>query len=71
MQWVASCILILAVLFSGQKVGCGHYCLFCSSEKKRFASLDACQKHMRDKGHCRVVREGLAMLEYEEFYDYR
>lgn len=45
-------------------------CLMCN-ERKRFYSLDACQKHMRDKGHCRVARSVKEMIEFEDFYDYR
>lgn len=46
-------------------------CLLCNEKGRRFRSLDACQKHMKDKAHCRVAHDGNAMLEYEEFYDYR
>lgn len=53
------------------KVGSGNMCLLCNEKRRRFYSVDACQKHMRDKGHCRVAHEASDMLEYEEFYDYR
>ncbi|VDM37081.1 unnamed protein product [Toxocara canis] len=56
--------------YLGLKVGSGNMCLWCNERRRRFRSLDACQKHMRDKAHCRVAHEGDAMLDYDEFYDY-
>ncbi|VDD89450.1 unnamed protein product [Enterobius vermicularis] len=56
--------------YLGMKVGSGNMCLLCNEKRRRFYSVDACQKHMRDKGHCRVAHEASDMLEYEEFYDY-
>uniref|UniRef100_A0A915ARB5 U1-type domain-containing protein n=1 Tax=Parascaris univalens TaxID=6257 RepID=A0A915ARB5_PARUN len=56
--------------YLGLKVGSGNMCLLCSEKGRRFRSLDACQKHMKDKAHCRVAYDGNAMLEYEQFYDY-
>ncbi|VDO34701.1 unnamed protein product [Brugia timori] len=55
--------------YLGLKVGSGNMCLVCN-EQKKFYSLDACQKHMRDKGHCRVARTVEEMIEFEDFYDY-
>ncbi|KAL4002920.1 C2H2 type zinc-finger (2 copies) family protein [Acanthocheilonema viteae] len=55
--------------YLGLKVGSGNMCLVCN-ERKRFCSLDACQKHMRDKGHCRVACSIEEMIEFENFYDY-
>ncbi|CAG9539581.1 unnamed protein product [Cercopithifilaria johnstoni] len=55
--------------YLGLKVGGDNRCLVCN-ERKRFYSLDACQKHMRDKGHCRVACGVEEMIEFEEFYDY-
>ncbi|EJD75085.1 hypothetical protein LOAG_17697 [Loa loa] len=55
--------------YLGLKVGSGNVCLVCN-ERKKFCSLDACQKHMRDKGHCRVARSVEEMIEFEDFYDY-
>lgn len=56
--------------YLGLKVGSGNLCLLCNEKGKRFHSVDACQKHMMDKGHCRVAHEGSDMLEFEDFYDY-
>ncbi|VDM92248.1 unnamed protein product [Onchocerca ochengi] len=55
--------------YLGLKIGSGNMCLVCN-ERKRFSSLDACQKHMRDKGHCRVASSMNEMIEFEDFYDY-
>jgi len=56
--------------YLGAKVGQGLLCLWCSEKGKRFNSLDAVQKHMVDKGHCKMLHEGDALVEYDEFYDY-
>lgn len=45
-------------------------CLLCNERSKAFRSLSAAQKHMVDKGHCRINHEGDALLEYSAFYDY-
>ncbi|PAV74798.1 hypothetical protein WR25_11816 [Diploscapter pachys] len=56
--------------YLGLKVGAGRCCIFCPDKRSRFASLDACQKHMRDKAHCKLRRDPESMIELEEFYDY-
>ncbi|EFN82475.1 Zinc finger protein 622 [Harpegnathos saltator] len=50
-------------------------CLFCnhhsrSLTRKAFQSTDAARAHMLDKGHCKMLHEGEALLEYSDFYDY-
>uniref|UniRef100_F1KYZ8 Zinc finger protein 622 n=1 Tax=Ascaris suum TaxID=6253 RepID=F1KYZ8_ASCSU len=68
---VEFCVDVEGMLrYLGLKVGSGNMCLLCNEKGRRFRSLDACQKHMKDKAHCRVAHDGNAMLEYEEFYDY-
>jgi len=52
------------------KVGQGYMCLWCSERSKAFQSVDAVQKHMQDKGHCKLKHEGESLIEYAEFYDY-
>lgn len=37
---------------------------------KAFQSVDAARAHMLDKGHCKMLHEGEALLEYSDFYDY-
>ncbi|WAQ94148.1 ZN622-like protein [Mya arenaria] len=59
------------VTYLGQKVGVGYMCLWCNEKGKAFRSVDAAQKHMVDKGHCKLLHEGDVVLEYADFYDYR
>lgn len=47
-----------------------YICLWCNDRGRTFYSLDAVRKHMNDKGHCKMLHEGLALAEYSEFYDY-
>jgi len=58
--------------YLGKKVGCGFVCLWCNSRGRMFRSLDAVQKHMRDRQHCKLLFEGNgdSVLEFAEFYDY-
>ena len=59
------------ITFLGMKVGCGNVCISCNKRSKRFRTLDACQKHMRDLAHCRFSIDGDKIVEYLDFYDYR
>ena len=63
--------IFLVHIFLGEKVGVGHICLWCNEKGKTFQSVQAVQKHMIDKGHCKLVHEGDAVFEYADFYDYR
>lgn len=45
-------------------------CIWCNDRGRTFYSLDAVRKHMVDKGHCKMLHEGLALAEYAEYYDY-
>jgi len=56
--------------YLGAKVGQGMMCLWCSERSKSFHSVDSVQKHMRDKGHCKLKHEGETLIEYAEYYDY-
>ncbi|EYB86217.1 hypothetical protein Y032_0283g1324 [Ancylostoma ceylanicum] len=56
--------------YLGLKVGAGRCCIFCPDIKSRFATIAACQTHMRDKQHCKVNRDPEGMLEFAEYYDY-
>ena len=58
-------------VLAGEKIGEGHICLWCNEKSKTFLSTQAVQKHMRDKGHCKLLFEGDAVFEYSDFYDYR
>lgn len=59
------------ITYLGEKVGEGNMCLWCGERGKAFFSSKAAQQHMIDKGHCKMWHEGDALLEYEDFYDYR
>jgi len=54
--------------YLGAKVGQGMMCLWCTTGV--FKSVEAVQKHMKDKGHCKMLHEGDALVEYDEYYDY-
>ncbi|RWS28844.1 zinc finger protein 622-like protein [Leptotrombidium deliense] len=57
--------------YLGEKVGIGYRCLWCGDSGKSFNSVIAAQRHMHDKGHCKVRYEpGESLLEYSDFYDY-
>ena len=58
-------------VFLGQKVGEGHVCIWCNERGRSFQTTKAVQRHMIDKGHCKMLHEGDALLEYSDFYDYR
>lgn len=58
------------LLYLAEKVCRDFICLWCNDRGRTFYSLDAVRKHMTDKGHCRMLHEGLALAEYADFYDY-
>lgn len=49
----------------------GYMCLWCNETGKTFYSLEAARGHMVDKGHCKMLHEGITLAEYADFYDYR
>jgi pre-60S factor REI1 len=55
------------VEYLGAKVGQGHMCLWCNEKGKRFETKDDVQRHMVSKGHCKLLHEGEALLEYDEW----
>lgn len=59
------------ITYLGEKVGEGHMCLWCGERGRTFHSPQAVQKHMVDKGHCKIFFEKEAALEFADFYDYR
>ncbi|KAH3721520.1 hypothetical protein DPMN_064449, partial [Dreissena polymorpha] len=59
------------ITYLGQKVGAGFVCLWCNQRGRSFRSVGAVQKHMLDKGHCKILHDGDVVLEYADFYDYR
>ena len=56
--------------YLGEKVGFGHFCLWCCDSGKRFRSRKAAQQHMRDRGHTMMCHYNHCLLEYSQFYDY-
>ena len=58
------------ILYLGSKVGDGKICLYCNKRSRTFPSVEAVQKHMRDKGHSKLDYEGESALEYADFYDF-
>lgn len=68
MEYVTDLETLLEYL--GGRVGQGHMCLWCGHQGRQFPSAEAVQKHMLDKGHCRMYHEGEVLLEYSDFYDY-
>ncbi|CAI2348040.1 unnamed protein product [Caenorhabditis sp. 36 PRJEB53466] len=51
-------------------VGAGRCCIFCPDVKARYATVESCQKHMRDKQHCKLRRDPESMIELNDFYDF-
>lgn len=58
------------LMYLGEKVTRDFICLWCNDRGRTFYSLDAVRKHMTDKGHCKMLHEGLALAEYADYYDY-
>lgn len=57
--------------YLGAKVGSGHRCLWCGEKGKSFKTCQSVQKHMIDKGHCKLFMESDdSLVEYSDFYDY-
>ena len=57
--------------WTGRKVSYLRMCLWCNKHSRVFPEVRAVQQHMVDKGHCKLLHEGDAVLEYADFYDYR
>lgn len=53
--------------YLGAKVGQGHICLWCG---RKFRDTIAVQKHMVDKGHCKIRHDSTTLAEFADFYDY-
>ncbi|XP_059144989.1 cytoplasmic 60S subunit biogenesis factor ZNF622-like [Physella acuta] len=58
------------VTYLGEKVSAGHLCLWCNEKGKKFYSTKDVQRHMIDKGHCKMLHDGDVIYEYADFYDY-
>ncbi|XP_005090745.1 zinc finger protein 622 [Aplysia californica] len=58
------------ITYLGEKVGAGKVCLWCNDKGKRFHNTKDVQRHMVDKGHCKMLHDGNVVFEYADFYDY-
>ncbi|XP_034824068.1 cytoplasmic 60S subunit biogenesis factor ZNF622 [Maniola hyperantus] len=58
------------LLYLGEKISRGFMCLWCNEVGRTFYSMEAARAHMVDKGHCKMLHEGLALAEYADYYDY-
>jgi len=58
------------VEYLGAKVGQGRMCLWCNEKGKRFTAVGDVQRHMVDKGHCKMLHDGESLIEYDDWYDY-
>lgn len=45
-------------------------CIWCNEKGRTFYGAEAAKNHMLDKGHTKMIHEGLALAEYVDFYDY-
>lgn len=53
------------------QISLNYICLWCNEKGRTFYSMEAVRGHMIDKGHCKMIHEGLALAEYANYYDYR
>jgi len=58
------------LVYLADKITKDYICIWCNDRGRTFYSLDAVRKHMTDKGHCKMLHEGLALAEYADYYDY-
>lgn len=59
------------IVYLGEKISQGHMCLWCNDHSKMFYNMRDVQKHMVDKGHCKMQHDDQTMYEYADYYDYR
>ncbi|KAF7389905.1 hypothetical protein HZH68_011762 [Vespula germanica] len=65
------CIDIKGLLtYLGEKIYANYTCIWCNDSGKAFQSVESVKAHMIDKGHCKMLHEGDALVEYAQFYDY-
>ena len=60
-RWARITCVYCSSIFCRQ-VGQGHMCLWCNEKGKSFQTAAAVQKHMTDKGHCRLRHEGETLI---------
>ena len=42
-------------------------CLWCNEKGKRFTAVNDVQRHMLDKGHCKLLHDGETLIEYDDW----
>ncbi|RUS31365.1 C2H2 type zinc-finger-domain-containing protein [Jimgerdemannia flammicorona] len=59
------------IRYLGEKVSVGNVCLYCNGKGRGMRSLKAVQKHMVDKGHCKIAYDAEDdIMEVVDFYDF-
>ena len=56
---------------AGEMISQGHMCLWCNERSKLFRGVRDVQKHMVDKGHCKIKHDESTRHQFADFYDYR
>ncbi|GJQ87626.1 hypothetical protein Trydic_g17454 [Trypoxylus dichotomus] len=56
--------------YLAEKITFGFMCIWCNEKGRTFHSAEAARSHMIDKGHCKMLHEGITLAEYANFYDY-
>ena len=56
------------IRYLGESISIGNMCIYCT---RGFASIEATQRHMVDKGHCKIYYEDDMDEGIDEFYDFR
>jgi pre-60S factor REI1 len=70
MDFILKSIISDYLIYLDEKVGIFHVCLWCN--KKSFHDVLSVQRHMTDKGHCKLLfdENPNSAWEYLDFYDY-
>ena len=58
------------LVYLGGKVSKDYICLWCNEKGRTFYSTQGVRQHMIEKGHTKMLHEGIALAEYVDFYDY-
>lgn len=56
--------------YLAEKVCKDFMCLWCNEKGKTFYSIQSVRQHMIEKGHTKMLHEGITLAEYADFYDY-
>lgn len=58
------------IQYLSDKVSVAFCCLYCSSKVQPFTSLESVRRHMRDKGHLKILFDEEGQDELADFYNY-